>query len=351
MGTFAYISIITVVLKLVIAYIIQIVQYDRLVIYALFLLGTTVLERILYQVYCYRHFPEARRIRIKRYPQFREMLSFAGWKLFGNMMVVANTQGVNILLNMFFGPVINAARGIAYQVEGAINSFIVNFQLAVRPQITKSYAVRDINRVQELIVLSSKLSFFLLLLFALPFFIEAEKVLALWLKDVPEHTASFLRLILLVLFISPLENPVTIAKDSTGSIKKYSVVSSCLQSTIIIFDYLALKLGCAPEIVFVIQFVVLVITLLAKFIMVRKEICISIKQYFSQILLILLVVTAVACIIPVSLHMMMDDSITSFLVICIVSILSVLFSSFFIGLNHKEREAIIRQVNKAFRRK
>lgn len=351
MGVFAYISILIVSMKLLIAFLIQVLNGDRLIIYALLILLVGVLERILYQVYCLRHFPEAKHIRFKRYPQLREMLSFAGWKLMGNMMVILNTQGVNILLNIFFGPIVNAARGVVTQVESAVKGFVTNFQMAVQPQITKSYASDDIKRVQELIFLSSKLSLFLLLLFIVPIFIEAETILGIWLGEYPDHAPSFLRLLLLTLMIQPLENPIGIAKDSTGNIKNYSLVSSTLQASIIVLDYIALKLGCEPEIVFVIQIVMLTITLFAKFFMVRKEIQVSFLQYATQIIIRVILVAVIASILPVILFLTLKDGIVSFIIVIITAIMSVSLSSYVIGLNEHERASVTAIVKKAIGKK
>ena len=347
MSVYAYISILIVTMKLLIAFLIQIIDSDRLIFYAFFILLTGLLERFIYQIYCVRHFSEARHIRIRRYPQLKEMSTFAGWKLFGNLMVLVNGQGVNILLNIFFGPVVNAARGIVSQVENAVKGFVTNFQMAVQPQITKSYATEDIKRVQELVFLSSKLSLFLLLIFIIPIFIEAENILSIWLGEYPEHTPAFLRILLLVLMISPLENPIGIAKDSTGDIKTYSIVSSLLQGSIIIIDYIVLKLGSSPEIVFVVQFVMLSVTLFAKFYMVRKQIKISFRQYLSQIIFRIAAVAITATIPSLLLCMVLGDSgILSLLSVSVVAVLSVLVFAYLIGLNKYEKMAVKNIMNK-----
>lgn len=350
MNVFAYVQILNATLNLGIVYLVASYPYDKLIFYAFLLMLIQVMNRLIYGIYCGRHFPETKFRMVKDKKLLKEMISFAGWKLFGNMMVVANTQGVNILLNLFFGTVINAARGIAVQVDGAVSGFVTNFQLAVRPQITKSYAASEGNRLKDLMVLSSKFSYFLLLFFILPIFLEADKILELWLDEVPEHTSSFLRLILLISIITPLENPIGIAKDATGHIKKYSIVSSLLQSTIIVFDYIALKMGCSPEIVFVIQFVVLAFTLFVKFMMVRKDIGLSLRQYLVQVWLRIALVTVVASTAPVLLYITLDDTILSFFIVCGMSVVSVLSTVFIIGLNKPERNAIMVQIRRILKK-
>lgn len=351
MGVFACISIFTVTMKLLVAFLIQVFDGDRLILYAFLILMIGLLERMVYQIYCIKHFPESKHIRFKKYPQLREMASFAGWKLMGNLIALAYTQGVNILLNIFFGPVINAARGVVSQVENAVKGFVTNFQMAVRPQITKSYATEDISRVQALIFLSSKLSLFLLLLFIVPIFIEAENILQIWLGEYPEHTPAFLRLILINLMITPLENPIGTAKDSTGNIKTYSIVSSTLQGSIILLDYIALKMGCAPEMVFIIQFIMLTVTLFAKFIMVRKEICMSLRQYLTQIILRIMLVAIVSSALPLLLFVILENSIKTFAIVCITSLISVLASSFLVGLNRQEQKSVALLVRKVIKKR
>lgn len=350
MNVFAFVQILATTLNLGVVYLVAISPGDKLVLYAFLMMLIQVLNILIYRIYCGRHFPETKFRMVKDRPLFKEMISFAGWKLFGNMMVVANTQGVNILLNLFFGTVINAARGIAVQVDGAVSGFVTNFQLAVRPQITKSYAASEGNRLKELMVFSSKFSYFLLLFFILPIFLEADKILELWLDEVPEHTSSFLRLVLLISVITPLENPIAIAKDATGRIKKYSIVSSLLQSTIIVFDYIALKLGCTPEIVFVIQFLVLAFTLFVKFMLVRKDISFSLRQYLVQVWFRIVVVTVVASSAPVLLYITLDDTLLSFFIVCGTSVVSVLSTVFMIGLNKSERNAIMGQIRKILKK-
>lgn len=147
------------------------------------------------------------------------MTSFAGWSILPNLATVCYSQGINILLNLFFGPAVNAARGISVQVQGIVKSFVSNFQMAVNPQIIKAYAINDRRRLHTLVFKSSKMSYYLLLCMAMPIFIEADYLLGIWLKQVPEHTVSFLRLIILTIVLDPLANPLSVANNATGKIK------------------------------------------------------------------------------------------------------------------------------------
>lgn len=346
MGAFAFISILDAVLKLLIVYLIQITGFDKLVTYAALILCVNILDRIIYQVYCVRHFEEARKIKFTtKFPQFKEMTSFAGWSMIGNLIFLGYTQGVNILLNMFFGPAVNAARGVAFQVQGAMKGFVTNFQTALNPQIIKSYAQKDYKRQIQLIFSSSKFSYFLTLCMMLPVFIEAEGILSIWLKEVPAYSAIFLRLVLLISLISPLENPIGVANDATGDIKKYQMTVGCFNVFIVILAYVALKLGFEPYSVFVVQLVISGLVMIIRVLIVKKKIQMSFREYFVRVLLVLLAVTVISSILPATLHYIYpSQTVARLLLNCFVSVVSAAACSFFIGMNNHERRFIIDRI-------
>lgn len=346
MGAFAFISILDAVFKLLIVFLIQKTGFDKLIFYAFLILCVYILDRIIYQVYCIRHFEEARKIKFTtKFPQFKGMISFAGWSMIGNLIFLSYTQGVNILLNMFFGPAVNAARGVAFQVQGAMKGFVTNFQIALNPQIIKSYAQKDFKRQIQLLYSSSKFSYFLTLCMVLPVFIEAEGILSLWLKDVPKYSVEFLRLILLISLTSPLENPVGTSNDATGDIKKYQIIVGCFNILIVIFSYVVLKLGYEPYSVFVVQLVIASIVLFVKLFLVKKKIHLSFRDYVFKVLFRIIIVTIVASIIPVSMHIVLPSSIFRYLLLnCVIGVLSVAISSFLLGMSLNERKYIITKI-------
>lgn len=177
MKAFAYISIVDAILKLLIVYLLVIIPYDKLIIYAILFFCIQVFDRVVYGVYCYRHFEETKTKLAFNKKLFKEIFSFAVWTMNGNLAVIGYTQGINVLLNMFFGPVVNAARGIAVQVQTVVQNFCNNFQMALNPQLTKSYAQKDLAHMQQLLKVSSKFSFFLLYIISLPLMLEAPLVL------------------------------------------------------------------------------------------------------------------------------------------------------------------------------
>lgn len=343
MGAFASISIIDALLKLFIVYIIQITGYDKLIIYAALILCVNVLDRLIYQIYCKRTFEEAKSIKLKReHNHIKEMASFAGWSMIGNLIYLGYTQGINILLNVFFGPAVNAARSVAFQVQGAMTGFVTNFQTALNPQIIKSYAQRDFERQNQLVFSGSKFSFFIMLCMVLPVFVEADGILGVWLKEVPEYSAVFLRVVLLISLVTPLENPIGISNNATGDIKQYQIVVGCFNIFIVILAYCVLKLGFEPYFVFVVQFVISSIVLFVKIFLVKKKIQLSFREYLSNVLLRIIIVTLISAVIPVSLHVVLpSESVIRLFLNCIIGAVSVAFFSFFIGMKSSERAFIL----------
>lgn len=347
MGAFAFISIIDVLLKLLIVYLIQVLSYDKLIMYAFFILIILCIDCCIYSIYCKRNFEESRRLKFRRNPLIKGMISFAGWSLIGNLSVVGYTQGLNLLLNMFFGPTINAARGVAVQVQAAVGYFVSNFQTAVNPQITKSYAIGNFDRLHNLIFTSSKMSFFLLLCLSLPIFLEAEFILSLWLKDVPEHTVSFLRLILLITLLDTLSNPIGIGNNATGKIKIYQIFEGGLLLSIFPVSYVFLKFGYRPESVFVVQFLISVLVQIVRVFLVRKKLHFSPFSYLNRVVTKIFVVMLVSVFMSLGFHLylpLIEGFIRTFLV-CVFSVLCVLLSSYYFGLEKQERQIVDNKIS------
>lgn len=350
MNAFAFISIMDVVLKLFIVIIISLMDDERLIFYAVLMFLITFLNNIIYMVYCKKQFKEINYKMVFNKPLLIEMGNFAGWSLIGNLAGVLLNHGVNILLNMFFGPAINAARGIAIQVQGTIQGFIINFQMAVNPQITKTYATNDLNRMHNLIIASSKFSFFLLFLLTLPIILETNQILVLWLKLVPEHTINFIRIIFFIMLIDTLANPLIIANQATGKIKKYQTVVGGILLSIVPISYIALKVGSKPEIVFIIQLAIAIIAQIARVIMIRPLINISYRKYFKDIVFRSVIVMIVASILPIYIYEQMDENLLRLMCVVICCSVSIIITILLLGLNNKER-AMIYQKWQSFRNK
>lgn len=344
MSAFAYISMMDVVMKLVIVYMLVISPFDKLITYAALYLGVNLLDRFIYSIYCNRHFSEINfSLKIDK-PLFKEMTSFAGWSMWGNMAWVLFTQGINMLLNMFFGPAVNAARGIAVQVQGVIQGFVSNVQIAVNPQITKSYAQNNFQRMHKLMFASSKFCFYLLFLIVLPLSFEAHFVLHIWLGIVPEHTVWFLRLIMFIMLTETLANPYIVANQATGKVKVYQAICGGLLLMIVPIAYIVLKLGGNPESVYVVHGCIAIITQFARVYMMRKLIDLPMMYYFRKVVMPILLVTVTAFILPFILYQELSDGAGRFFAVCSLSVVCALTSAYFIGTNKYEKDMIHEKV-------
>lgn len=344
MGAFALIAILDAVLKLLIVYLIQVSGSDKLILYSAFILGVNVLNRLIYQIYCKLHFKEAKHIKIKRYPQLKSMSSFAGWSMIGNLAFVCYTQGLNILLNLFFGPAVNAARGVAVQVQGAIKGFVTNFQTAVTPQIIKSYSQGNYERLHTLVYSSSKFSFFMLYCMVLPISLEAKTLLGLWLEEVPDYAVVFTVLILWIMLLEPLSNPIDKANQATGTIRNYQIVEGGSLLLIVPVSYLVLKNGGEPYAVFIVQFIVMAIVQILRLFLICHKIKMSIRDYVLRVLVKVVLVAVVSSIIPLFCFFTLPQSFLSFVVIVLTSIINVIFFSYVLGLTLNERMMVNRKI-------
>lgn len=337
MSAFAYIAILEVVLKLAIVYLLLIGSFDKLKLYAFLMFSIQLIIRLIYGNYCKKKFPETKIQKVNDWKLFKEMLSFASWSLWGNLAVIACSQGINILLNIFFTPTINAARGIAVQVQNAISQFSLNFQTAINPQITKSYAIGDYSSMHKLIFRSSKFTFFLLLFLSLPILLETKLILTFWLKNVPEYTIDFLRLILCITIIDAIANPFMISASATGKIKLYQSLVGGILLTILPISYVTLKMGGNPESVFIVHLSICIIAFIIRLIIIKPMIQLSISLYFKKVIIKCITVTAIALILPVSFKYWAKESLTSFIFVCLTSIISVGLTIYYIGLDKNEK--------------
>lgn len=340
MGAFAYISILEVVLKLVIVYLLTAFDIDKLMFYAILILLVQVSIRLVYQIYCNKYFYESKILFVFNKKIFSEMGSFAGWNLLGNFAIIGLTQGLNILLNIFFGPTVNAARGIAVQVQQAINGFSSNFQTAINPQITKSYASQDVVYMHSLIIRSAKFSFIVLFLLSLPVLIETNQILNIWLKNVPSYSVSFIRLILFISLLDAMANSVSTAINAVGRIKVYQITIGVILLMVVPISYLFLKLGFHPEIVFIVYACVNLLGQIVRLFFAKRIVKIRIKDFVVKVYLKVILVSFSSMIIPICISYLMSPSIVRLLLVSCISFVSTGFSIYYIGLDLSERQLI-----------
>ena len=343
MSAFAFISILDAVLKLAIAFLISITHFDRLVFYAFLFLCISLLDILIYLYYCRKHFPEVRLLKLHDTRVLKEIMGFAAWSMIGNLAYVGYTQGLNVLLNIFFGPVVNAARGVATQLQSAVMGFVTNFQMAVNPQITKSYAQEDFSRLHTLIYASSKFSFFLLYCIILPLSIESKTILSIWLIDVPDYAVQFTVLTLFARLIDTLSNPIGIANNATGTIKTYQIFEGGSLLLIVPIAYLVLKMGGNPTSVFWVQLIIMYAVQILRLFLVCSKINMPKKEYCTKVLSRITPVAVVSAIIPLMLHQYLPTSIISSIVVVLVSICSVMLFSYMFGLEYNERQMLLQK--------
>lgn len=337
MSAFAYISILDVILRLVIVYLLVISPYDKLKVYAIFVLAIQLLIMFIYSRYCNKHFKESLlEWKINR-PLLKEMAGFAGWSFWGNLAAILYTQGLNMMLNIFFGPVVNAARAVAVQVQSAIQQFVGNFQTALNPQITKNYASGNLEQMHSLMFRSARFSFLLLFFISLPVILETEFILSVWLKTVPDDTIIFTQIMICISLIYTTSNPCMIANQATGKVKVYQMVVGGVLLSILPISYIILKLGAPAYSVFIVHFCVESVAQFLRMYMLRKLINLPVRQYLQNIYLPIMATVAIAIILPVMVHMQLDNGCLRFIAVGCTCVVSVVLSAFFIGFTKNER--------------
>lgn len=340
MDTFAYISIIEAILKLIIVYTLVVFNFDKLILYAFLLMMVQVLIRFCYSTYCHYHFRETIYVNIFDKKLFKEMMGFAGWSMIGNFAAVLFSQGLNMLLNVFFGPVVNAARAIAVQVQSTIQQFVSNFQMAINPQITKNYAQGNLHDMHKLIFCSARFSFYLLFLLSLPILLETKYILTIWLKNVPDNTVVFLRLMICTSLLYTLSNPLMIANQATGKIKKYQSVCGTILLLILPISYLFLHFGFPAYVVFIVHFLMEIIAQLARMILLRPLIGIKIRDYVQNIYKNIISVILVSLVLPFFIYFNMEENIIRLILTIITSLTMTTLTIYKIGLYRNERAII-----------
>ena len=273
---------------------------------------------------------------------FRSMLSFSGWNIWGSTAMIARTQGINVMLNVFWGPVVNAARGVAFQIQSAVLGFTQNLTMAVRPQVTESYAKADFHRTQSLMFSVSKISFILLYLLALPIIFDVDTILKLWLgESVPEYTNKFAILILIASLIDVLNSPVTIVMMASGIIKVYSFITSLIGILILPISYLFLKTGWSPTIVFVIGVFISLSVQVASLFIMDKQLGILVGTYVKKIVIPLFRLVLLTFWIPYVVDFILIGEFTNLCVTILLSIFSTMVVSYYVVLDSAERKYLL----------
>lgn len=348
MGAFAYISLFDAGMRLAMAIILPFVTCDRLIFMGVWLFLLQVADRIIYIVYCRSKLPFARYRHTRDRKLFREMFAFAGWNTIGTATIPLYAQGINLVLNFFCGVTVNAARAIAVQVETYVSMFVRNVQTAINPQITKSYASGNNERMYTLAYASSKYSFFILWIIALPLMIEAPYVLELWLGRYPDHAVSFLRIILIIsLFDATTTSIITMAL-AQGDIRNYQIVTGGTLLLGFPLTIVALKLTGIPEAVFWSQLAVFLIAIGVRLVMLRRMIPINIKDYLLSVYGRILPIAVLSPILPILVHNTISTPLLRFLLTCVISTCIVIGLVYALGMTYSERKYAVEKIRKKF---
>lgn len=351
MGYYALVSVIDAVLKLGIVYAIRLFQCDNLTIYGILFAVISLIDLILYYIYCKRKFPEIKVVKIFDKHFFCSMLNFSGWNIFGSLAGVIKEQGMNLVLNFFFGPVVNAARGVAQQINGGLQSFVSNITIPIRPQVVQSYAKGDFYRTMRLTYSVSKLSCCFLYLCALPVVLEINYILKIWLGDsVPEHTETFVIIVIVTSFINNLNAAVSGVIHASGKMMIYQTVSSTISMMCIPAAFLGLKLGQSPEFALLMVLAWTALSQIASLVILKSIINYSIKDYFLKVILPFLVLI-IFTIWPSSIiRFLMAEGLFRFVLVCAASMISVIIGIYFFVLNKSEKSLINELANKLIQR-
>lgn len=337
MSAFAVVSIIESVLKLLICYLLLMSPWDKLSVYAVLHLLVMLLIRLIYGVYCHRNFAECRYKGTNDKGLVKEMMSFAGFSFLNNTANILNSQGLNLLINIFFGVVLNAARGIATQIESAILQLVNNFTLAVNPQITKAYAAGDKSRVFRLVCMGSKYAYYMMLFLAIPVFLETDYLLSIWLTTIPDLAAVFIRLSLIGGMVKMLGNTGYTACMATGNIKNYSILITSVGILAFPLTWLAFSMGASAEYSYYVFIVVYIAVEIVRLFLMKRILQFPPIMFVREVFIKIVVVTPFAAVLPWLISEWMDKGFLRLVVVTLISILTTGLSVYYLGLKSNER--------------
>lgn len=340
MDFYAYISLIEVVLKLLVVYLLYISSLDKLILYSLFYTLVPILIVIIYKIYCNKKFVTTSYLWMWDKTIFRSLFSFSGWSLFGSAANMTAQQGLNILINMFFGVAANAAVGIANQVSSHVFQFISNFQIAFQPQIVKTYAANQISDFHKLIFRSAKFSYFMMFILSLPIWLTTNSLLHFWLGNVPEYTTIFCQLILGFLIIESITAPLWMSVQATGKIKRYQIwMAICIFLNFPI-TYIVFKLGFPVYAAWIVRIIVNLFTSIVRCIYMKRYLEFPITQFFKAVIHPVILVSIISIPIPLFITYCLNDSFVEFCIIVLTSILICCTSIVKFGLEKEEKEMV-----------
>ena len=304
----------------------------------------TLLLRLIYSSYSGKHFEETKKISLRvNKALFKEMFAFAGWNLFGNGSLVLRNQGVDIVLNIFFGVVVNAAKGVSNQIQNAVQTLAGNFTTALKPQLTKAIAKEDYNRVYVLINNGSRYVFFMMMFLAVPVIITAPKLLNFWLSEVPNYSVQFVRWTMVYLMLDSLSRLMIHGILSHGKIKEYQIVVGGTKLLAIPFVFIALKMGANPMAGVWVNILLEAICLYERIIYNKKLINLDSIRFLKEVLFRCSIVLAVSFVLPIITLYYLT---TNLVIEVIITLISITISVWILGINAEEKNIVLSVVKK-----
>lgn len=345
MSAFAYISIYEGIARLLICYLVMVSPLDRLIVYAALIFVIQLSVRFIYTIYCNRKFDECHYLFTYDRNLMYELFGYAGWNFIGGAAAVLRTQGGNIIINLFAGPTVNAARGVANQVNHAVSLFASNFMTAVKPQITKSYASGDQAYMTSLVNQSARFSYYMLLFLSLPLGFNIDFILGLWLDEIPEKTSIFIILTIVFTLVESFANPLMTAQFATGNVRNYQIVVGGLNLLNLPISYLLLKMGYPAEAFLYVAIVIACIAIAARLIILKREMNFHSRRFFKSVLLNCMYVTILSLICPIMASIVFKSNWNGFVALTLICLTSCSFIIYFIGCNSSERQFIKEKVS------
>ena len=348
MSAFAYISVVEALLKLLMVFLLSVINYDKLLLYGVLSCAICIIIHVTYWAYCCGHFSECKpRLSLVSKKRLYSLSSFSGWTLLGGVRSVGHTQGISILINMFFGVAVNAAQGITNQVTTIVNNVVYNFLTALNPQIVQLYASKKVNELHRLMLRGCRISIFLVALFSVPLLLETDVVLKLWLKDVPEYTTIFIRLSLLAVLIQPYATVLQTAKSASGNVKCYHLVLALVGFSHIPLAYYAFSCGLPPYTAMVIYVFLIICIQIARILFACNAVNMRLIVFAKEITKNYAIV-ALAALPALFLHRSLKEGVITMILVVVVNTIFSLMSFFFMGFPKDERKKIFYMAESKF---
>ena len=352
MGIYAYISIVEIILKLVIVYLLVVIPADKLIVYALLHLFVSFLIPVWFHIYCIKHFEECKLRFAFDKKVFKEMFSFSGWVLIGNLGFSFKDQFSNIMMNMFLGPVVNAARGVSMQVNGMVSNFVNNFLLALSPQITKQYAIGDYAGSKNLVYQGSRFAFYMMMVIGVPIIINIDILLKLWLGVVPEFTNTFILITIVSSMYYAMSKPLTTAIQATGDIKWFQIGVAIIMVLELPIAYVLLKMGSAPYWAMLPAiFRNIAGVLFRLYLLCRENNEFQYGDYVLTVMLKSTVLLIIAFVLSYVVKMYMAGGIIGLLTSLVVALGITMTTVYLLGMSRSEQQQIIRYAKNIIRKK